>query len=262
MNARIRSIEISTSKACPETQPAIEPFSFEGKSYSPEILALMGKAIDAGLFYTDDIIAAVANQWSELFPSIENNLTAANGVTWQALTGELGENNGAIKAMEARLAEAPRGTWALFRRDWNNGERTGTSWQVRISDGQGGCYAPHTGSAEGLPTYANALRKLEAKEIYDAKLAETQRRERDRSRSLIQAHGWKPGQTLRKVHVAARAYSSATITNIRETGFVELELTRRGSRKRNTWSGLAQSIRFKDLPDPLPPAGTLVATER
>lgn len=259
----VRTIAITLSKQCPSVEPIDGPVCHEGETFSPAALSIVGAAIDAGLFYTDDVKAFCRDRWLAEFPATDTCLTAKGDVTYERAAEPFAERRAQLVALDARLAQAPRGTWFLLRQDWKSSEgHSGTTWTLHVADGAGGAHSVQTGPIwhnEGrAPNFADALQSMVGMEIYLATNAERWRRETARSRALVAARAWAVGTKLRNLKVGAKAFSSGVITDINTTGYLTLELTKRGSRKRMSWTGLAQAVRADGIDETVPGYGQVI----
>ncbi len=263
----IRTFSIGPSRHCASVEaiPA-EGFSHQGHHFSAADLAIVGAAIDAGVFYTDDLKAYCNDAWVTAHPAIDHCVTRSGDTDYELLTGEFAERNARVKQLRETLQAAPRGTWGLLRYDWTGTDgNAGVSYTMFIADGMGGTKDVQTGPihhAGRVPAYEDAIQSMVGYEIYLADHAEKDRREMARSRAIIRDAGLAEGATLRNLRIGAKDYSSATVERIGEHGHLTLLLTKRGSRNRWRWSGLAQSVAADALPKGMPAYGTIVATEQ
>lgn len=263
---RIRTVSIGPSRACPSVDPIpAEGFSHGGRHFTAAELAVVGAAIDAGIFYTDDLKDFCRSEWEALHPATDRCLTATGDLPYQLLNDhEYAGRREAARALEASVAAAARGTWGLLRHDWADGDHQGVTYTMFIAVGSGSAYGVQTGAihhAGRVPGYEDAIQQMVGYEIYLADIAEKRRREEARSRAVIQAAGLVPGKALRNIQLGSKTYSSGTVEEVVGAGYVKLLLVKRGSRTRWNWTGLAQSIKADGISDTLPAYGALTVTE-
>lgn len=265
-NPATRTYRIGPSHACPSVDPIpAEGFSDGGRHFTAAELAVVGAAIDAGIFYTDVLKEFCRTEWEALHPATDRCLTATGDLPYQLLNDhEYAGRREIARALEAAVAAAPRGTWGLLRHDWAFGDRKGVTYTMFIADGSGSAYGVQTGAihhAGRVPGYEDAIQQMVGYEIYLANIAEKRRREEARSRAVIQAAGLVPGKALRNIQLGSKTYSSGTVEEVVGAGYVKLLLVKRGSRTRWNWTGLAQSIKADGVSVTLPAYGSLVVSE-
>lgn len=261
---RIRTVSIGPSHHCPSVQPIPEQgFTYDNRHFTAAQLAIVGAAIDAGVFYTDDLKAYCRDAWQALHPAVDVCLTASDAGNAKRLEGmDQAQRREASNALREAVAAAPRGTWGLLRLDWKTADwHSGVTYTMFISDGQGHAHPVHNRFNGRDPNYYDALASMVGYEIYVCDSAEKARREQDRSQAIIRSAGIAPGMKLRNVTIGSTTYSSATVEAVSDIGGVKLCLTKRGSRNRWHWTGLAQSIRADNLAPSAPAYGTLVVSE-
>lgn len=224
---------------------ATAPFVYQGDTFTPEQLAILAGAIDAGLFYNRAVEAHCEPAWRALHPCSTRAITGAPDAPWDTFAGNGTPWLQQREALTARLRELPRGAYALLVRDC--GEYR--FWYALIHDGSGGISEPSLGHSPAPPSAEYLVDYMVRMEIYSASLAEKERRSVLDAQRIVSERGLAVGRTLRDVHVAGRQYSSAVITSICPRGaYVSLLLTKRGSRKRWQWSGWAQNIGLPGQP--------------
>ena len=261
---RINTIIIDINKQCPSVEDISGPVRHEGRDFSATALAIVGAAINEGLFYVDDVKAYCSPRWQAEYPLTDVCLTASGDTTYVMAPERHEDRRAQMDNINAKLAAAPRGTWALVRQDWKSGDgHAGTSWSLRISVGNGEVHGaqpnPIWQNEKRIAGFNDAVKCLIGTEIYRATNAERARRESARSRQLIKDTGWRHGATLRNVKIAGKTFSTALIVMITEEGFLRLELTKRGSRNRWNWTGVAQSIEVDGVTNTIPAYGQLFA---
>lgn len=259
----ITTYRIDFSRKCPSVEPIREEgFVHGGQHFTPAALTILGKAIDAGIFYTDEVKQYCFDMWQAEYPATDHCLTRNGSVDHQEISNDPALRKEAVKCLREAIQAAPRGTWGLLLVRWqyDDGE-PGQTWIQIISDGHGGSYDPQTGPiahAGRIPCYEDALKGMVGYEIYKADGAEKERREQARSRAIIRDVGLTAGGVLRDITLGGKKYSTATIVSITDAGIVTLELTKRGSRNRWRWSGFAQIIKSPALPTQMPAYGEMV----
>lgn len=265
--ARVRTLTIDHSRACPSVEPIpADGFSHGGHHFTAAELGIVGNAIDAGVFYTEDLKAFCWDAWVAAHPAIEHCLTASDGVCYELLNGlEHAQRREKVNALREAVSSAPRGTWGLLRHDWadTNGH-SGVTYSMFISDGQGEAQGVQTGPihhAGRVPTYDDAIKSMVGYEIYLADGAEKARREQARGRAVIRDARIVPGMVLRNVRIGSNTYSTGTVEQVSERGHVKLLLVKRGSRNRWNWTGLAHVVEADTLAPTLPAYGALVVSE-
>jgi hypothetical protein len=264
----IRTFSIAPSRACPSVEPIpAEGVMHQGHHFTAAELAIVGAAIDAGVFYTSDLKEYCNGAWERAHPAVEHCLTRTGNQNFESMTGsDNGVRSARVKHLRETIQAAPRGTWGMLHYQWEGSDgHKGDSYTLFIADGQGGAKDVQTGPivhAGRLPTYEDAIQSMVGYEIYLADRAEKDRREQARSRTIVRDAGLAAGNKLQNLRIGAKSYSSATVEGITEAGHVTLLLTKRGSRNRWRWTGLAQSIEAKSLPKAAPAYGMMVATEQ
>lgn len=264
----IRTFSIGPSRECPSVEaiPA-EGVTHQGHRFTAADLAIVGAAIDAGVFYTSDLKEYCNDAWERTHPAVEHCLTRTGDRNFESMTGsDHAVRSARVKHLREALQVAPRGTWGMLHYQWEGSDgHKGDSYTMFIADGKGGAKDVQTGPivhAGRVPTYEDAIQSMVGYEIYLADRAEKDRREQARSRTIVRDAGLVAGDKLRNLRIGAKSYSSATVEGITEAGHVTLLLTKRGSRSRWRWTGLAQSIEATTLPKTAPAYGTMVATEQ
>jgi len=261
---RINTIVIDCNRQCPSVEDITGPVRHEGRDFSPTALAIVGAAIDAGLFYVDDIKSHCSQRWQNEYPLTDVCLTATGEATYVMAPESYEDRRAQGGNIKAQLGTSPRGTWALIRQDWQREDGySGTTWTLLISVGNGEVHAaqanPIWQNEKRIAGFKDAVDCLVGMEIYRATNAERARREAARSRLLIKEAGWRHGATLRNVKIGGKAFSTALIVMITEEGFIRLELTKRGSRNRWNWTGVAQAVEVEGAANTLLAYGQLFA---
>ena len=266
-SANVRTLRIDISRACPAVEPIpADGFSHGGRQFTAQQLAIVGQAIDAGVFYTDDLKAYCRPAWEAAHPATDQCLTVSSDGNYRRLDGmEHAQRREAANALRDAIAAAPRGTWGLLRFDWTaDAGHSGVTYTMFISDGQGNACSVQTGGIHHsgrVPAYADAIADMVGYEIYLADAAEKARREQARSRACILASGLTHGATLRNVRIGNTSYSTAVVDQVLSGTWVKLHLTKRGSRNRWTWTGLAHCIQADNINPEAPAYGAVVVTE-
>lgn len=254
---------ISCNMECPSVEPISGPHTHNRRTFTADELQLVGEALDAGLFYTDDIFDFCKDRWLSLRPFDDVCLTRCSQRSYHPAHAETVDRRHQLKALDEVLKVSPRGTWFLLRWDWQN-ERKGTTWFLHMSCGDGTIDEVQTGpiwnNESREPNFADGLRSVLGMDIYRVTNAERDRRESARSRALLKQHGWVVGATLRNVTIGSKTFSKATITSVTDDGRLFLTLSKRGSKFRYQWTGLAQAIEVEGLERGAPAYGQMVAT--
>lgn len=223
-----------------------ETVTHHGRTLTPAQLAIVAAAIDAGVFYTEQMRVRCAPEWRALLPCSPRAITGTPEAPWVPFAGVGDGWRTQREALSAQLRELPRGAHAIILREREDGFRT---WYALIHDGAGYVHEPSLPSSKGLPQPGDLVDDMIGMEIYLATQAECERRSVIDAQTSIRERGLSVGRTLRDVRLGARAYSSAVITHICPRGaYVTLLLTKRGSRKRWEWTGLAQNIALPGAP--------------
>lgn len=260
----ISTITISMQTRCPSVVEPRGPFRHNGKMFSETQLRILGEAIDAGMFYQDDVKDFCKEPWLAAHPLHEVCLTRTDQCDYVSADSYVGER-ALVDDLRVQIQSSPRGTWALVRLE---NDRSGTphvNWTLFISDGDGEAHACQTApiwiNERRAPTYADAVTSLVGMEIYRANAAECARREQARSGLLVVMQGWAAGTILKNIKIDGKAYSTGHIVEIAANGWVTIMLTKRGSSGRWRWSGLAQRVEGIFSIGTLPAFGSLVATQ-
>ncbi|MCD9046785.1 hypothetical protein [Luteimonas sp. MHLX1A] len=233
-------------------RPATEPFSHDGRTFSAAQLNIIGDALAAGVFYQDALRDHCRDAWIADCPAVDHRITRDDGDGIELLPENFQQGRARLSEVEAELKTLPRGSWAFFGRPYVSED--GRQWrglEMSISVGDGSIYRVQTSrfnaSTAPMPDFAVAHADMVSMDIYLARQAEEERTKRDLSRHLIQQHGLRAGMQLRDVELGGERFSSATVTEVRPTGYLKLVLTKRGSKRRWEYAGLAQSIRSREL---------------
>jgi len=261
----IKSCRIGVKTDSPLMEPPLFSFAHEGRTWFPEQLQIVGAAMNAGLFYSDDVQSVCRRLWLDAHPAQDVCLTLNDGRAWVEADDDIGVRRTMREAFEEKLKVGPRGTWFAYRHSAPaRGDLPGlVSWYAAIADGQGRAHVVQGTRLRDGVTFQLLLDDMVRMEIFEAWEAEQFRREHLRSGEVIQQRGWHAGNTLRNVTVGGVKYSSAVIEGLGEgdTNFVHLTLTKRGSRRRYEWKGVAQSIQLQDQAHAEGAIGTVQVTD-
>jgi len=228
-----------------ETIP--DSFRHDNRLFTRQQLAIAGAALDAGVFYQTAFAECCLNAWNAAHPHASQlclTVDAEGQPSWTEHTRERRE------AMESELKSAPRGTWALLGRSYRNSSGNGITYAAFIADGMGDVHEPHTSDLLGEPPYQTLYDRMVTMEIYLARRAEERRRSLLASHQRIAGFCWTTGTVLRDVCIGGTTYSTAVLTV--DAPYVSAFLTKRGSKKRFQWRGLAQALRIPDYESDTP----------
>lgn len=231
----------------PTAYPAVhDQITHHGRTFTPGQMAIVADAIDAGVFYTERMRERCAPAWRALLPCSLRAITGTPEAPWVPFAG-LGDGwRTQRESLSAQLRELPRGAHAIILRERDDGFRT---WYALVHDGAGHVHEPSLPSSTGLPQPSDLLEDMIGMEIYLATQAERERRSVIDAQRSIKERGLAVNRTLRDVRLGSKTYSSAVITHICPRGaYVTLLLTKRGSRNRWEWTGLAQNIGLPGAP--------------
>lgn len=261
----IQSYRIGVKKNTRWVEPPLFSFSHGGRSWFPEQLAIVGAALNAGLFYEDDIQAVCRQHWLDAHPAHDQCLTLSEGSHWLDAPKSFEARQVLRTKYEDMLKAAPRGTWYAYRQvtPAHGDQPEHVQWHASIAAGNGHVHMVQGARLRSGVTFQLLQDDMVRMEVYGARQAEQFRREHLRSGELIAEHGWHVGDTLRSVTVAGIQYSSGVIQCLGEgdTRFVQLSLTKRGSSKRWNWKGVAQSIQLQGQPHAEGAVGSLQVTD-
>lgn len=242
---KIQTYRIELSRECPSVEPVDRPFAYRGEFFSVEELKIVGEALDAGVFDQDEFVEYCTGKWQLLHPAIDVCVTSEFEGGARKLSGDFAERRQVVNHYKEQLKDAPRGTWALLYRDWNNGERDFRDWTAVMAKGNGEAVVPNQSGLQGRPSFEAILKRQADYEIYCARQAEQTRREQARSRDTIRRYAWSVGTKVKDVAIGAHDFSTIQITAIHKHGPIEILGTKRGSSRRWTATVLAQAIRLK-----------------
>lgn len=222
--------------------PAVAPILDRGMLIPALALNIAGRALDAKVFYQDQFEQACHAAWMEAFPVTCKTITPGQGGCGyvEAVDDGFEARKAQFEALKEQLRTEPRGTWALVRRAWPH-DPSRFSWSVAMSVGGGEVTSPDLSGIVGQPTFDELVRRMVGYEIYTARHFETKRRDEITSLAKLRERAWAPGVALRDVRTSGGKYSSGTITQL-SGPYVTIELKRRGSPRRWTWTGLAQAV--------------------
>ena len=264
----VRTYRIAPSRCCPSVEPIpADGYQHRTEQYTHAELSIVGKAIDEGIFYTDDVKDFCRDAWVALHPAVDQCLTLEGERNYLVQDpDDIAARRAQCNDLREKVAASPRGTWGLLLHRWSHQDgRTGNSWAMFISKGNGKVYEPqtsHLASRGRLPDYDHAHDCMVGYEIYLADGAEKRRREQARSRYVARQSNLHAGCKLKNLRVGATKYSSAEVEDVNEHGTVTLLLSKRGSRNRWRWTGLAQSIECDSVVSEMPAYGAMTCTEQ
>lgn len=231
--------------------PADQPIISGLRPIPVAALHIVGRALDAGLFYEDAVKAFCRDDWMRAFPVTPQCITLGpDGVTFvEGVEGNFATQKAQFEALKERLRSEPRGAWAMVRRPWRD-DPTRFSWSVALSTGGGHVQCPDLSGIAGQPTPDEFIAREIGYEVYLARDAEEKRRAKLTSLALVRDRGWMPGTVLRDITLGGKRYSTAKIVKV-EGAMVSLYMTRRGAGARWEWTGLAQYVEHASYP-PVP----------
>lgn len=247
-----------------ERAPATESFDHSNRTFTPTQLNIIGAALNAGVFYQDAMRDHCRDAWMAECPAVDVRLTGDDGSGYELLPTDFLPKRDRINEVRKAVGESPRGTWALLGNPWTHDDgRQMRRLEMYMSVGDGEAYSVQcnrfSDAAKSLPGYKEALEEMIDMDIYLARQAETERFARSMSQHFIKLRGLREGMVLREVELAGVKYSTATITSVSPNGYLKLFLTKRGSKRRWEWTGLAQAIKGEQLQDPAPMRDLLAA---
>lgn len=159
-------------------RPATQPMSHGGREFTPAQLALVGAAIDAGLHYDRDVLAASREPWRALLPVVDTCLTANNGRPWVDAPPERAAANAQLAGYEEVLKSCRRGAWALIR-GTSARDPARATWRAVIAIGEGAVFWPSITHLGREPRHEDLVELMVAMDIYLAYGAEVDRRKRE-----------------------------------------------------------------------------------
>ncbi|WP_440986187.1 hypothetical protein ACQHIH_21835 (plasmid) [Xanthomonas sontii] len=200
--------------------------------------SIIAKALDAGVFYQDHLVAQCEPAWLAAFPAVD---ARAGGFSGTLEVAEGTPHSTSRAELIDALKNAPRGTWASLS-DGSAG--AGARAFGYMSNGAGAFHSEYG----GVMTYERLLRSMVSMEIFLARRAYAQHTEEQKARACITANGLRLNHTFRNVKVGGYAFSTAVIVGMRESGMLELICTRRGSARRYNAKVLAHRVERPDQP--------------
>lgn len=198
-------------------------------AYKEALKAAVGAAIDSGLYYNRDVDAFVEKHCSVPDPAKEAFLGIVD-----LPVHDLPAARKVSEDLAVRIAAAPRGTWALVRKAFENGGGTRTVYQAHLSDGSG-ALAPggRTDSWSEPPAFAAVMRRAFEMEVYLARQELEGERLAAKNREAIESGRVALGSEFRDVAINQQRFSRVKVVGVdAEAGTVSLELTKRGTRRR------------------------------
>lgn len=216
-------------------------FAHGGKVFSRSELAIVGAALNAKLFYTEEFEAACRQAWMDAHPVVDTCITANHGVNWEQAPDSPLQRKPRLEALEAELASAPRGTWALLRYQCQSEGRPATAYTALIATG-GGVHRWGQSYRAVEPTHDQVVQACVGREIYDARRAEEHRRNLIEAAQTVSREGWRVGSRIKAPTIGGGRFSSGVVESIEDGSLITLTLTKRGTRKQWTWTGLAHRI--------------------
>lgn len=244
----------------PNFQVAVDAIVERGILIPAAALNIAGCALDDKIFYQDDFDNACRPAWMVAFPITCKTITPGQGGCGyvDVVDDTFAARKAQFEALKEQLRCEPRGTWALVRRPWPD-DPTRCSWSVAVSAGAGEVTSPDLSGIAGQPTFEEVIGRMVRYEIYTARHCEQRRRDEITGLAKLRERAWAPGVALRNVRTSGGEYSSGTVTQL-NGAYVTLELKRRGSPRRWTWTGLAQSV-MAELPAAPRPRSTPASAE-
>ena len=190
-------------------------------------------SIVAGLFAHDramtrDFIELARPQWLEAWPFTVQELVTEDGLSGSTYD-KVGEFNAASERIHAKLAHAPRGTWARITQRIGTGEVFN---DLIMADGLG--FVAVVGSWPGEPTPEQAVEKILEGEISLTRQQYREMVKANESAALLNSRGWRIGTHLSNATVGGTRYRQVVIRECRKDGFVLVEATTRNGRRRDT----------------------------
>jgi len=194
-------------------------------SYAKEMVLACEAALDAGVFYNKAFCDYVVKQMGgyDCEPVLVETITL-NFERAQQLVR---------KEAEERIKSSPRGHYVILEKVY---EDAGRRYSTIVSAGNGEV-AP--GGSHDIydeqPAGEIVLRRMVEYEIYCCRKAVEEYRRRERNIKALEQHGYYVGQVFRNYKVPGEPvpFSIATIVKIyRDSGRVELHLTKRGTSKK------------------------------
>lgn len=250
------------NRACPSVAPINGPFAFDGDVFTEQELAIAGEAIDAGIFNQRAFADFCRDKWVQGHPATESCITGGQDDVSERMTGTWDTDRKRRDAVRQVVRNSPRGTWAVLRTDWDNGERTGVRWEVFFARGNARVLEPHMGLAgRRAPNFDDVIHNVVNYEIYLARRAEEARRERARSRATLASYDWGVGSVIKRVRLGSHAFSAVRIVDVMDSGYIKVHCTKRGSGRRWEATVLAQALRLEDGQQHEPAYGQLTVTE-
>lgn len=262
----IKSFRISFQRDVPAMAPPLFSIRSGGRDWYPEQLAIVGAAMNAGVFYDDDMQAVCRQPWIDAHPAQDVCLTRSTERCWIDVADDFSARRAMRETFDAQLKAGARGTWYAYRhaRPADEDRPEHVSWHAAMADGAGGVHVVQSARLRDGVSFERVMEDMVRMEIYEAKHVEKHRRENIRSAELVQQHGWKGGDKLGDITISGTKYSSAVIEDIDTADgacTIRLTLAKRGSRKRWSWAGLAQSIQLSDQAHAEGVVGSVIVTD-
>ena len=206
--------------------------------YRSALRAATEAALDCGLFYDNAVEAFVLAQIGQHYPARDEYPG-----TFDQPSG-FPEGRAFHLAMEARVVNAPRGAWAIIQHRLP--DRT---WlEAMMSDGSGmrsvGGSFDHY---DKMPSFLDVHHRMAGYETYKMRHEVEAARRRARNLAVISERGFTVGRSFHGLLIGRAVFSTVTITALhpspdahttiigtddRGAGWLSLDLTKRGSRKR------------------------------
>jgi hypothetical protein len=207
-------------------------------AYATGLRAACEAALDAGLFYEDAFCAFVLERVGADDPARDLCLG-----TFPIPDGFAARRQ-ALDALNARVADGARGTWAICRHGPPEGGHV--RFAPVMADGSGGaatCFDRY----DRPPAFAAVHRRMASAEIFLMRRIAERDRARARNIQLIGERRFRPGAVYRNLWIGTARYSTITIITLhpapdptktvadpddRGQGWLSLALVKRGSAKR------------------------------
>lgn len=226
---RIGGAPVAASVAPPPTEtPSGDPFVSTAKEllrkfYADRgLTALAGRNVLSGAVY---LLTDFVEDFIKAAPEMMPVARPARGTF--SMSGPMLKAPYELASVE--LEAAPRGEWIIGYREWAE-NYTG----LMSTGGSGKGTSGSSVSYDKPPSFAEVAKNMIGQEVYEAR--RKAQNELEAEVDTETAAKLKVGQVLKDVRIAGVNYSTAQITGVNPvTGFVEVSLSKRGSRKR--WTG-------------------------